>query len=604
MATRERVERALALQETGRVRVYDLLLNDAAFEHFSGEKLRGSPLRLWSWLAAWGFGLVSFCVPAPGAPGLAGPGRIYGKITAKDTGEPVAGATVRAHPRPTGKRISARTDADGQFECKGLPFGDYHVRASHPDFVEQAHGRPQPLGYDPTITLTAGHHEREVSFALERAARISGAVLDEAGAPVAGCRVYAIKEHHEPRHWPWRSAGHSRTDGAGRFTVVGLPRGEYVMVARLPSEAAKRLGMERLVAYSGGARSPEDAKRVSVASGATVEGVDVRVRATGGMTVRGKIVAVESGLPIPGAKVVLIYRKSHLHWIEARANDDGTYDLDMAGTGPYQVVADARDQGYARQSKWVDFAKGDRPKAVDFELEMGVALSGTFATDDGGLLPATARIYAWAKPRTSRMAPRIHFMISDSRSTSRRGATMSLTSEWTGVCAGAQYEGMRVERVGDTYHFRARAACPGMPTLRFLPYQSGGYYVKAIEFEEFDMMRDPPEFQPGQDVSGITVTLSRKCGKISGTLRYKGTGEPAAWVGLGTKWAGTDCDSSHRRQTNAQGQFSLSVPVDRHTVHVSAGEAELSPDLVPIEVKFGETTRVEATVVKEAKEAN
>jgi len=39
MTKRERVERTMALQETDRVPIYDILLNDDAFEHFSGEKL-------------------------------------------------------------------------------------------------------------------------------------------------------------------------------------------------------------------------------------------------------------------------------------------------------------------------------------------------------------------------------------------------------------------------------------------------------------------------------------------------------------------------------------------------------------------------------------
>jgi hypothetical protein len=39
MTKRERVERAMALQETDRVPIYDLLRHDGAFERFSGEKL-------------------------------------------------------------------------------------------------------------------------------------------------------------------------------------------------------------------------------------------------------------------------------------------------------------------------------------------------------------------------------------------------------------------------------------------------------------------------------------------------------------------------------------------------------------------------------------
>ena len=39
MTKRERVERTMAFQETDRVPLYDLLRNDAAYEHFSGEAL-------------------------------------------------------------------------------------------------------------------------------------------------------------------------------------------------------------------------------------------------------------------------------------------------------------------------------------------------------------------------------------------------------------------------------------------------------------------------------------------------------------------------------------------------------------------------------------
>ena len=39
MTKRERVERAMACQETDRVPLYDILINDAAIEHLSGERL-------------------------------------------------------------------------------------------------------------------------------------------------------------------------------------------------------------------------------------------------------------------------------------------------------------------------------------------------------------------------------------------------------------------------------------------------------------------------------------------------------------------------------------------------------------------------------------
>ena len=39
MSKRQRVERAMACQQTDRVPLYDILICNAAIEHFSGEKL-------------------------------------------------------------------------------------------------------------------------------------------------------------------------------------------------------------------------------------------------------------------------------------------------------------------------------------------------------------------------------------------------------------------------------------------------------------------------------------------------------------------------------------------------------------------------------------
>ena len=50
MNKRERVERAMAVQETDRVSLYDLLRNDAAFVHFAREAL--PPFEKMTWIEA------------------------------------------------------------------------------------------------------------------------------------------------------------------------------------------------------------------------------------------------------------------------------------------------------------------------------------------------------------------------------------------------------------------------------------------------------------------------------------------------------------------------------------------------------------------------
>jgi hypothetical protein len=58
-------------------------------------------------------------------------GQIKGRITAKDTGDPVIGASVLV----VGTMKGAMTDLDGHFQIFRLKPGKYSVRISHLEFV-------------------------------------------------------------------------------------------------------------------------------------------------------------------------------------------------------------------------------------------------------------------------------------------------------------------------------------------------------------------------------------------------------------------------------------------------------------------------------------
>jgi hypothetical protein len=103
----------------------------------------------------------------------------------------------------------ATTAADGSFTLEGLEAGSYSL------WVESAEGTGLRHG------VAAG--DEGVELRLGVGVRLSGSVIDDARAPVAGALVTAIFKTHS-RFFE------TVTDERGRFRLGPLPRGEYAIV--------------------------------------------------------------------------------------------------------------------------------------------------------------------------------------------------------------------------------------------------------------------------------------------------------------------------------------------------------------------------------------
>jgi hypothetical protein len=95
-------------------------------------------------------------VPArdAGARATTGTAVIRGRVTDRETGQPIPRAIVMAisnagGPRPDSGPLEARTGSDGRYELKGLPAGEYGVIVRPGDFrvtyLSQAFGENRPF---------------------------------------------------------------------------------------------------------------------------------------------------------------------------------------------------------------------------------------------------------------------------------------------------------------------------------------------------------------------------------------------------------------------------------------------------------------------------
>ena len=190
---------------------------------------------------------------------------ISGRIV-DEFGDAVPDATVtalrstwsngRRRLQPTGR--TAQTNDLGQYRLFGLPPGEYYISASLVGAsmmaVEMAlsasgggTGSTPTSGYAPTyypgttsggeaqrVGINIGQEAQSTDFALipVRLARISGTVMSSEGKPMEGTMVNAVARNADVAGPMFGLGNSARTDRNGRFTINGVPPGDYTLQTR------------------------------------------------------------------------------------------------------------------------------------------------------------------------------------------------------------------------------------------------------------------------------------------------------------------------------------------------------------------------------------
>src|SRR5690242_15042230 len=140
-------------------------------------------------------------------------GTISGQVVS-DSGQPLAGASlfVRAINSPIAPR-STTTDAEGNFRLDGLDPALYSITASAPAYA-----------FDTTATATYYRIGDAVRLELVRGGVITGTVTNNAGEPVIGLRVRAVRIR-DAAGQTTRTAStgtEQLTDDRGVYRIYGL----------------------------------------------------------------------------------------------------------------------------------------------------------------------------------------------------------------------------------------------------------------------------------------------------------------------------------------------------------------------------------------------
>jgi hypothetical protein len=221
----------------------------------------------------------------PSAPAVTtGTSRLRGRVVGED-GAPIRRAQVRARAAALRLTRIASTDAEGRYEFGNLPAARYTLTVNKAGYVPLEFGQKRPFDGGRPMDLAEGQTADRIDFALPRGGVITGRILDNAGEPVAGASVSAMRYRFIPGGRRRLEAVSSsflgnQTNDLGEFRLYGLMPGTYIVSARASatgviavtpdsanaaSTAAVDLPDGYLTTYFPGTVNPAEAEPVAVA---------------------------------------------------------------------------------------------------------------------------------------------------------------------------------------------------------------------------------------------------------------------------------------------------------------------------------------------------
>ena len=187
--------------------------------------------------------------PGPPPPLARGTAVIVGQVVDAATGKGISSAIVTL----AGSR-RAMTTSDGRFAFRALPSGSHSLSAAKSGYIGGAYGMRRPDGATLPVVLADGERRGDLVIWMWRQGSISGSIVDEAGEPVVGIQVAALRRTTVGGRRRFAQSGVGTTDDRGVYRLSRLAPGDYAvgMIASQVSVPAATVRQFEQTVMSGG----------------------------------------------------------------------------------------------------------------------------------------------------------------------------------------------------------------------------------------------------------------------------------------------------------------------------------------------------------------
>ena len=457
-------------------------------------------------------------------------GSIAGTVRS-ESGMPLSRARVQLRSPDLPHHRVALTDSKGAFAFDGLAAGDYQLVPIHTGLVlPYAAGGP---GGGVPVRLGPGASRTSVEIRLERAAVIPGRILDEDGSPLAGAEVEALSLRAAPGQQPVPVVA-TRTDDRGEFRLIGLPAGQYYVLARDPAftNVGNQAGaLTYAPTYHPGVLSPAEARPITVAAGAESQPVEMQLRLVPPARVSGTIETPDRRALSSAAVLLIAGDGSTATTFSARDVDflpDGRFSLRNVTPGKYLL----RVQG-----------------SVDRD---GPLWFGSFSLTVDGLdvarIPIVLSRGAIVQGRLGIGQPPVP---------AERLAGMRVRAP---LADGSSFGDSPTGTVAPDGSFEIRGVMPGMHYFRVEGLHES-LVLMAVQLEGRDVLDRPLHLDEGQRVQDLTLVVGPAAAGLQGVVRATGGGAAADTVVVTTAAppvpGSTANPRFHLTRTDREGRYAL-----------------------------------------------
>lgn len=308
-----------------------------------------------------------------------GRGRIYGKATMPADGPRGLPIEVALHRVPAYDAVefdyestlagTATAGQDGSYEFKSLPIGTYVLLATATGYTMNG-----------AATLTVERPEREVTLSLVPGAGIAGRVINDAGEPVEGARVFVAgwdiqgQKRFAPRD---RSlASQTLTDEAGAFTTVNL-----------------RTSLNNEPGYQLAVKAEGYATFISDYIRAGTQGLEFIIKPGG--IVSGMLVNVSDGAPL-ASKTVLLASELAIENISGTTDTEGFFFLTDVPAGTHKPGLRDDALVLVPQTPSIQVVDGMPVDEVVLQAAEGGRIAGRVFDRESGNGIGEVQLYAYA----------------------------------------------------------------------------------------------------------------------------------------------------------------------------------------------------------------
>jgi hypothetical protein len=224
---------------------------------------------------------------------------IEGRVSNLLSGSPVRKAQV-----VLGTQYHAVTDNNGHYAIAGIAPGRYQLSVQRPGFLPSFYGARGPNRPGKSILLGPGESRKDLNFSLEPPGVITGHIYDQDGENLS-TPVILYREIWYQGHRRVQQMQAANSDDEGEYRLFGLAAGNYyVATAQTPVRPASPVPVREVypATFYPSTEDASSALLLKVAPGSEARNIDIRVRKTTSVDVRGTISIQEL---TPGLRVTL-----------------------------------------------------------------------------------------------------------------------------------------------------------------------------------------------------------------------------------------------------------------------------------------------------------